>query len=79
MNRTNSQARRPRTVLALAGGGPLGAIYEISVLSALDNPKAKAHLCAPPRAPTAIGRAIASLEEVMDDLGHPARHVAHAR
>ena len=77
MNRTNSQARRPRTVLALAGGGPLGAIYEISVLSALDNPKA--HLCAPPRAPTEIGRAIASLEEVMDDLGHLARHVAHAR
>jgi NTE family protein len=44
---------------------------------ALDNPKA--HLCAPPRAPTEIGRAIASLEEVMDDLGHLARHVAHAR
>ena len=44
---------------------------------ALDNPKA--HLCAPPRAPTEIGRAIASLEEVMDDLGHLARHAAHAR
>jgi hypothetical protein len=77
MNRTNSQARRPRIVLALAGGGPLGAIHEISVLSALDNPKA--HLCAPPRAPTAIGRAIASLEGVMDELGHPASHAAHAR
>ena len=44
---------------------------------ALDNPKA--HLCAPPRAPTEIGRAIASLQEVMDDLGHFARHAAHAR
>jgi predicted acylesterase/phospholipase RssA len=41
---------------------------------ALDNPKS--HLCAPPRAPTEIGRAIASLEEVMDDLGHMARHAA---
>lgn len=77
MNRTNSQARRPRIVLALAGGGRLGAIHEISVLSALDNPKAP--LCAPPRAPTAIGRAIASLEEVMDELGQLARHAAHAR
>ena len=45
--------------------------------SALDNPKA--HLCAPPRAPTEIGRAIASLQEVMDDLGHFARHAAQAR
>ena len=45
---------------------------------ALDNPMA--HLCAPPRSPTAIGRAIATLEEVMDDLGHlaKARRVAPA-
>ena len=28
--------RRPRTALALAGGGPLGAIYEIGALCALD-------------------------------------------
>ena len=44
---------------------------------ALDDPKA--HLCAPPRAPTRIGRAIASLEEVMDDLGHLARQTATPR
>ena len=36
--------------------------------AALDDPKA--HLCAPAKAPTRIGRAIASLQEVMDDLGH---------
>jgi UDP-N-acetylenolpyruvoylglucosamine reductase len=42
--------------------------------AALDNPKA--HLCAPPRARTAIGRAITSLEEVMDDLGHYTRHAS---
>ena len=42
--------------------------------AALDNPKA--HLCAPPRARTAIGRAITSLEEVMDDLGHYTRHTS---
>ena len=41
---------------------------------ALDNPKA--HLCAPPRAGSAIGRAITSLEEVMDDLGHYTRHAS---
>jgi len=44
---------------------------------ALDN--SKAHLCAPAPAPTEIGRAIASLQEMMDDLGHFARHAAHAR
>jgi NTE family protein len=44
--------------------------------AALDNPKA--HLCAPPRARTEIGRAIASLEEVMDDLGHYTRHAPAA-
>ncbi|QHE84369.1 patatin-like phospholipase family protein [Hydrogenophaga sp. BPS33] len=30
------KARRPRIALALAGGGPLGAIYEIGALCALD-------------------------------------------
>lgn len=35
---------------------------------ALDDPKS--HLCAPAKAPTRIGRAIASLQEVIDDLGH---------
>ncbi|MBX3586286.1 MAG: patatin-like phospholipase family protein [Ramlibacter sp.] len=34
----------------------------------LEDPKR--HLVTPPRAPTRIGRAIASLQEVMDDLGH---------
>ncbi|MBL8335441.1 MAG: patatin-like phospholipase family protein [Rhodoferax sp.] len=42
----------------------------------LDDPKA--HLCAAPRARTDIGRAIASLEEVIDDLGHYTRHVQRA-
>jgi NTE family protein len=40
--------------------------------AALDDPKA--HLCAPPRPPTRVGRAIASLQEVMDDLGHMLTH-----
>jgi predicted acylesterase/phospholipase RssA len=30
-------ASRPRIALALAGGGPLGAIYEIGALCALDD------------------------------------------
>ncbi len=34
--RPRARARRPRIGLALAGGGPLGAIYEIGVLCALD-------------------------------------------
>lgn len=41
----------------------------------------KRHLCAQPKAPTRIGRAIATLQEVMDDLGdtvaHAARRTAH--
>lgn len=32
---THSQPRRPRIALSLAGGGPLGAIYEIGALCAL--------------------------------------------
>ncbi len=35
---------------------------------ALDNPRA--HLCAAAKSPTPIGRAVASLQELMDDLGH---------
>jgi predicted acylesterase/phospholipase RssA len=35
---------------------------------ALDDPKR--HLCAPRKAPTRAGRAIATLQEVMDDLNH---------
>jgi len=31
------KSRRPRIALALAGGGPLGAIYEIGALCALDD------------------------------------------
>lgn len=34
----------------------------------LDDPKR--HLCMPPKAPTRIGRAVATLEEVIDDLNH---------
>ncbi len=40
--------------------------------AALDDPKA--HLCAPLKPPTRFGRAIASLQEVMDDLGHMVKH-----
>ena len=37
LSRTATQkARRPRIALALAGGGPLGAIYELGALCALD-------------------------------------------
>ncbi len=35
--KARSPNRRPRTALALAGGGPLGAIYEIGALCALDD------------------------------------------
>jgi NTE family protein len=42
---------------------------------ALDDPKR--HLSAPSKAPTQIGRAIANLQEIMDDLGHTVRSVAH--
>ena len=31
----NSTPRQPRTALALAGGGPLGAVYEIGAVMAL--------------------------------------------
>ncbi|MGB4116702.1 MAG: patatin-like phospholipase family protein [Polaromonas sp.] len=34
--KSNSVAKKPRIGLALAGGGPLGAIYEIGALCALD-------------------------------------------
>ena len=40
--------------------------------AALDDPKA--HLCTPLKPPTRVGRAIASLQEVMDDLGHMVKH-----
>lgn len=121
----------PRIALALAGGGPLGAIYEIGALCALDealagidftqlhhyvgvsaggfiaaglaNGMSPRDLCAsfiedgdgagdvfdpswllipavrPFKPPTRIGRALANLQEVMEDLGHaiaPARHPA---
>lgn len=42
---------------------------------ALDDPKR--HLSAPAKAPTQVGRAIASLQEIMDDLGHVVRTGAH--
>ncbi len=45
--------------------------------AALDDPKA--HLCAPMKPPTRVGRAIASLQEVMDDLGHMVKHHPPAR
>jgi NTE family protein len=40
--------------------------------AALDDPKA--HLCTPMKPPTRVGRAIATLQEVMDDLGHMVKH-----
>jgi len=44
--------------------------------AALDHPKA--HLCAPARPPTRLGRSIASLQEVMDDLAQVTGLAAHA-
>ena len=41
----------------------------------LDDPKR--HLTAPPKAPTRIGRAITTLQEVMDDLGETVATVSH--
>ena len=41
----------------------------------LDDPKR--HLSAPPKSPTRIGRAIATLQEVMDDLGDTVATAAH--
>ena len=41
----------------------------------LDDPKR--HLSAPSKAPTQIRRAIASLQKIMDDLGHTVRCAAH--
>jgi predicted acylesterase/phospholipase RssA len=41
---------------------------------ALDDPKR--HLSAPASAPTQVGRAIESLQEIMDDLGHVVRSAA---
>ena len=43
--------------------------------AALDDPKR--YLSAPAKAPTQLGRAIATLQEVMDDLGHAVRSAAH--
>ena len=40
--------------------------------AALDDPRA--HLCSPIPAPTRLGRAIASLQDVMDDMGHVVAH-----
>ncbi len=37
MAQSPNQARKPRVALALAGGGPLGAIYEIGALCALED------------------------------------------
>lgn len=42
---------------------------------ALDDPKR--HLSKPTKASTRVGRAIASLQEIMDDLGHVVRSAAH--
>ena len=42
---------------------------------ALDDPKR--HLSAPGKAPTRVGQAITKLQEIMDDLGHTVRSVAH--
>ena len=44
---------------------------------ALDDPKR--HLSAPRRPPTQVGRAIVSLQEIMDDLDHVVRSAAHTK
>jgi predicted acylesterase/phospholipase RssA len=36
VQKANPSTAKPRIALALAGGGPLGAIYEIGALCALD-------------------------------------------
>jgi NTE family protein len=46
-------------------------------MDALEDPRR--HLVAPPEAPTRIGRAIASLQEVIDDLGHALQPALNAR
>jgi hypothetical protein len=43
----------------------------------LDDPKR--HLSAPAQSPTRIGRSIASLQEIMDDLSHVVRSAAHSK
>jgi NTE family protein len=45
-------------------------------MDVLEDPRR--HLVAEPKAPTRIGRAIASLQDVMDDLGHAIHAPAHA-
>ncbi|MDP3760631.1 MAG: patatin-like phospholipase family protein [Ramlibacter sp.] len=45
-------------------------------MDALEDPRR--HLVAAPKPPTRIGQAIASLQEVMDDLGHAVHGPAHA-
>ena len=42
---------------------------------ALDDPKR--HLSKPAKAPTRVGRSIASLQEIMDDMGHVVRSATH--
>lgn len=61
---TRSMLRSRRSQLA-AKLGRHGIALRPEVL---DDPRR--HLLAPPAAPTRIGRAIASLQEAMDDLGH---------
>jgi len=77
----------PRIALALAGGGLLGAIDGIGLSEklwqhgislhheTLDDPKR--HLSAPAKPTSQVGRAIANLQEIMDDLGHVVRSVSH--
>jgi hypothetical protein len=43
--------------------------------AALDDPKR--HLCPPPVAPSRLGRALAQLENVMEDLSHTLSSLAH--
>ena len=43
----------------------------------LDDPKR--HLSAPAKSPTRLGRAIATLQEVMDDLDDAVKTAAHQR
>ena len=83
-------ARPPKIALARSGGGPLGAIYEIGALCALEEsltgtdftlPHLMLCLNPPQPARTRIGQAIANLQAAMDDLGevvNPRQRVALA-
>lgn len=69
---TRRMLRSRRSSLA-ATLGRHGIELDLEVLG-----DARRHLVAAPKPPTRIGRAIASLQDVMDDLGHALNQPAHA-